>query len=141
MDANSTGTNLYQENQRKIWTDPWENTNNQKCLQIKAFVVQAKGAPDALAEFPGSQPRGTTTIIKEGTERNAWLSAESSDFFLHTGMKQVLKAHIIFPFHQAGVFSQRCLSRDNTRVWMAAETTAVMIGSKAARVFPASELN
>lgn len=85
MGANSIGTDLYQENQRKIWIDPWENTNNQKCLQMKAFVVQAKGAPDALAEFPGSHPRGRTTIIKEGTERNAWLSAESSDFAFTQG--------------------------------------------------------
>lgn len=67
MGANSIGTNFYWENLGKILTDPWENTNSQKCLQMKAFVVQAEGAPDALAEFPGSHPRGTTTIIK-GTE-------------------------------------------------------------------------
>lgn len=80
MGAKSIGTNLCEENWGKIWTNPWESNSNQKCLQMKAFVVQAEGAPDALAEFPGSHPRGTTTIIKEGIERNAWLSAESSDF-------------------------------------------------------------
>lgn len=40
----------------------------------------AEDAPEALAEFAGSHPRGTTTIIKEGAERNTLLSAESSDF-------------------------------------------------------------
>lgn len=44
------------------------------------MLVQAEDAPEALAEFAGSHPKGTTTIIKEGAERHAHLSAERSDF-------------------------------------------------------------
>lgn len=40
---------------------------------MKAFVVRAEGAPDVPAELPGSHPRGTTTIIKEGTEMPGYL--------------------------------------------------------------------
>lgn len=93
MGTNSIGTNLYQENWGKNKLTPGKSPtiSSQERLQTKDLLVQAEDAPEALAEFAGSHPRGTTTKIKEEEKRNARLSAESSNFSSMWGRSEFRK--------------------------------------------------